>query len=832
MPPAKMPPVTPLDPEQLYRVVHPADIPFALSSELPASHEETLHPVGQSRAVDAVHFAISMTGPGYNLFCMGPEGTGKASLVRRFVGEAAAARPPARDWCYVYNFEDSYKPKALGLPPGRARAFAKAMNALVGELRHALPDAFETDEHRSRQRNIEDDFRQRREAALDEHRRAAEADGIALVRTPMGLTLTPERNGEVLGPEEFERLPENEQKTLKETISRLQDALEETVRRLPQWEREKREQNRVLDDKLTGSILDREMAAIREAFSGSDCREALEYLDAVRADILENSVLFLPDGDDDDDENVPAMIRKAGDDLRFRRYHVNVLIDHGEATGAPLVIEDHPTQPSLVGRIEYRQHLGTLSTDFHLLRPGALHRANGGFLVMEARKLMANPFAWEDLKRSLRNREIRIEAPGTSWGIMSTQSMEPEPIPLDLKVVLLGEPMLYYLLAENDPDFRELFKVVADFDTAFPREPRTVRAMSLLLAEIGQRKKLPPLEAEAVARIIEHGCRLAEDAGKLTASVGALTDLLREAAWVAGQDKSPTVQAAHVKSAIQAQRRRSDRIPLAMREEVTRNIITIDTDGAVVGQVNGLAIIGVGTDEFGKTSRITARVRTGRGEFDDIEREVDLGGPTHSKGVLILSSFLRSRFGNDSPLFFSASITFEQSYGMIDGDSASSAELYALLSALSETPLDQSKAVTGSVDQFGRIQAVGGVNEKIEGFFDICAIRGLTGRQGVVIPQANITHLMLREDVVEACRQNMFHIWPITHVDEGTALLTGLPTGEQDPATSQWTPGSINRKIASRLKTFARIASQDPDGSNDSGSSWQGTQGTSADRKP
>ncbi|NKD76997.1 AAA family ATPase [Haematospirillum sp. H1815] len=830
MPPARTP-VTSLDPEILRRTVHPAEIPFAISSDLPPSHEETLHPVGQSRAVEAVHFAISMSALGYNLFCMGPEGTGKASLIRRFVGEAAASRSPARDWCYVYNFEDNYRPKALGLPAGRARAFAKAMAALVEELRHALPAAFETEEYHSRQRNIEEDFRQRRETALDEHRRAAEADGIALVRTPMGLTLAPERNGEALGPDDFSHLPEDEQKALKETISRLQDALEETVRRIPQWEREKREQGRILDHELTGSVLDREMASIRGAFSGDDCREAMEYLDAVRADILENSVLFLPDGDEDDDENVPAMIRKAGDDLRFRRYHVNVLIDHGDAAGAPLIIEDHPTQPGLVGRIEYRQHLGTLSTDFHLLRPGALHRANGGFLVMEARKLMANPFAWEDLKRSLRNREIRIEAPGTSWGIMSTQSMEPEPIPLNLKVVLLGEPALYYLLAESDPDFRELFKVVADFDTVFPREPRTIRGMSLLLAEIGQRKNLPPLEAEAVACIIEHGSRLAEDAGKLTASVGALTDLLREAAWVAGQEACKTVQAKHVKKAIQAQRRRSDRIPVAMQEDITRNTITIQTDGSAVGQVNGLAIIGIGTEEFGKPSRITARVRVGRGDFDDIEREVDLGGPTHSKGMLILSSFLRSRFGNDGPILFSASITFEQSYGMIDGDSASSTELYALLSALADTPVDQGKAVTGSVDQFGAVQAVGGINEKIEGFFDLCEARSLTGRQGVIIPQTNIINLMLREDVVDACRRQMFHVWPITHVDDGIALLTGLPAGEQDSTTGQWTPGSINRRIASRLKTFARIAAQEADGNSDSTGSWGGTQGAAGDRR-
>lgn len=802
-------PVIPLDPEHLCRTVSSDDIPYKRSDRVSHVSEDLLHPVGQTRAIEAVQFAISMAGQGYNLFCIGQEGVGKASLIRRFVGSAAAAKAPACDWCYVYNFEDSYCPRALAVPAGRARSLAKAMDRLIEDLRHVLPKALETEDHRARKRAVEEEFRQRREDALDEHRKTAEGQGIALIRTPMGLTFSPEREGKILGPEDFGKLPDHEQSSLKEAINHLQTALEKTIRRMPQWERERAEQNRALDRELTEALLDREMADFRQAFD--DCAGVLSYLDAVRSDILDNSALFMPEAGNEDGEHVPAMVRKAGDDVRFRRYHVNVFVDHGGTTGAPLVIEDHPTQPGLVGRIEYRQHLGTLTTDFHLLRPGALHRANGGFLVVEAHKLLANPFAWEDLKRALRNREIRIEAPGSSWGVMSTQSMEPAAIPLDLKVVLLGKPDLYYLLSESDPEFRELFKVAADFDTTFPREERTIHAMSLLLADIAQKKSLPPLEAPAAARIIQHGSRLAENAKKMTACIGALTDLMREAAWIAKAHDKDIIQADHVVAAIEAQRRRCDRIPIATRDDIADDVVSIYTDGWEVGQINGLVVISIGGNEFGRPTRITARTRPGRGECDDIEREVDLSGPSHSKGILVLSSFLKSRFGYDGLVCFAASLTFEQSYGPIDGDSASSSELYALLSSLAETPLDQSIAVTGSVDQFGAVQAIGGANEKIEGFFDICVMRGLNGRQGVIIPAANIQHLMLREDVVNACRAGQFRIWPIYHVDQGIEILTGLPAGSYDADTGRWSAGSINRRVAARLKMFAQVINRDAD---------------------
>jgi lon-related putative ATP-dependent protease len=452
-----------------------------------------------------------------------------------------------------------------------------------------------------------------------------------------------------------------------------------------------------------------------------------------------------------------------------------------------------------------------LVTDFNLLRPGALHRANGGFLVLEARKLLAQPFAWDDLKRALRKHEIRIEAPGSSWGMWSTQGVEPEPIPLDVKVVLLGEPHLFYLLAENDPDFDELFKVVADFNTEMPRTPEMIHDLSLLLAEMARSKGLRPFTADAVARVMEYGGRLVEDAQRLTTNMGTLSDILREADFFAARDGAELATAVHVEAALEAHRRRHDRVPLAMQDEIKRGTIHVATSGAVVGQINGLAVYDIGTTMFGKPSRITVQVRLGRGEIFDIERESDLSGPLHSKGVLILSSFLASRFAEDRPLPLHATIVFEQSYGTVDGDSASSTEVYALLSALAEVPIRQSLAVTGSVDQFGRVQAIGGVNEKIEGFFDLCAARGLSGDQGVLIPKDNMEHLMLRHDVVQACAEQRFHIYPIETIDQGIELLTGLPAGAQE-ADGEWAQGSLNRRIAIRLATWSRKAREHEQG--------------------
>jgi len=790
--------VPPLPADALYGAVDPALVPFATTTEAP-EHDA---PVGQDRAVEAVRFGIGMNGEGYNLFCMGPEGTGKASLVRRFLRQTAQDMPVPDDWCYVHNFVEQHKPRALRLPAGRARVFAKAMERLVEDLRHALPAAFETDEYRNKRKAIDRAFKDRQDEALEETQKKAEAQGIALIRTPVGLALAPIKDGEVLGPDEFKQLPDDEQARLKDLMGTLQKELEETLRAVPRWERDKRDQIRDLDRAVTDEAVAHFIGDLRDDYA--DCPNVLDYLDQVRQDILDNVAVFLPDSGDAP-EGLPPFLRRDSGENRFRRYQVNVLVHHDHNGGAPTVEEDHPTQPNVIGRIEHMQQFGALVTDFNLIKPGALHRANGGYLVIEARKLLMNPFAWDDLKRALRKREVHIEAPGAAWGIWSTQTLDPEPIPLDVKVVLLGEPMVYYMLSDYDADFRELFKVVADFNVRMDRSADNTRDLALLLASMARDKNVRTLDRTAIARVIEHGARLADDQAKVVTHMSDLCDLMREADYHAREAAAEVITAAHVRAAIDAKRRRSDRIPLAMREEMERETIHIATDGARTGQINGLAVIQIGPNAFGRPSRISARVRVGRGELIDIERESDLSGSIHSKGVLILTSFLSSRFAEEQPLSLTASLVFEQSYGMIDGDSASSTELYCLLSALAEVPIRQSLAVTGSVDQFGRVQAIGGVNEKIEGFFDLCAARGLTGDQGVLIPASNTKHLMLREDVVEAARAGQFHIYPVDSVDDGIEILTGTPAGIRDKS-GQYPHGTINRMVAARLASFTRNA--------------------------
>jgi lon-related putative ATP-dependent protease len=506
---------------------------------------------------------------------------------------------------------------------------------------------------------------------------------------------------------------------------------------------------------------------------------------------------------------------QTGGAASFRRYEVNVLVDQGRnapetgdggrVKGAPLVYEDHPTQPNLVGRIEHQAQFGNLVTDFTLIKAGALHRANGGCLILDIRKVLTQPLAWETLKRALRSECVRIESPAEALGWSTTATLQPEPIPLNVKVMLLGEPLLYYLLTYHDPEFEELFRVAADFDTRMDRNGGAALTYARLIGAIAGRAGLRTLDRGAVGRIIEHGARLAGDSEKLTTHMDTLGDLIREADFWAGEAGADTVATEHVQKAIDAKIFRSDRLRQRVQEEIERGTIVIATDGSQVGQINGLAVIQLNQFAFGKPNRISCRVRLGKGEVVDIEREVALGGPLHSKGVLILSSYLGTRFAREQPLSLSASLVFEQSYGGVDGDSASSAELYVLLSALSRIPIRQSLAVTGSVDQNGRVQAIGGVNEKIEGFFDICAARGLTGEQGVLIPSANVKHLMLRNNVVEACREGHFHVYPVDTVDQGIARLTGVPAGEADD-NGEYPIGTVNRAVAGGLAAFARKA--------------------------
>ncbi|MBF0394018.1 MAG: AAA family ATPase [Alphaproteobacteria bacterium] len=786
----------PLDAELLYRRCDPASLGFSSTSELPAEAP----PIGQERAVEAIRFAIGIRSSGFNLFALGPEGTGKLTLIRRHLDQAARDRPVPDDWIYVHNFDDPHRPRALRLPPGRARAFAGEMERLVEELGVALPAAFEGDEYRTRRRVIEERHKERNEEAFAAMRaRAAERD-VALIRTPVGLALAPMRDGEVLSPDEFGQLPEERQVRYKRDMTELQQELESTVKAIPQAEREQRDKIRELDREVAAHAAGHLVDELR---ARNACVPALcDWLEAVRDDLSENFADFLQ-SPEPEPEGLALMLKRGRGGPDFTRFAVNALVDNDGSGGAPVVHEDHPTQPNLVGRIEHTSQFGSLVTDFTLIKAGALHRANGGYLILDARKLLTQPFAWDDLKRALRTGRIRVESPGQSWGVLSTVSLEPEPIPLDVKVVLTGDPMLYYLLSHHDPEFAELFKVAADFDYRIDRSDDNVAGMARVVASMAAAEGLRPLDGGAVARVIEHAARLAGDAEKVTTDLAGLADLVREADWRAGEAKALAIGAVHVQSAIDAHTFRQDRVREHIQEEIRRGTLLIDTAGEVTGQINGLAVLQLGNFSFGRPSRITCRVHLGRGEVIDIEREVQLGGPLHSKGVMILTSFLASRFGGEQSLSLAANLVFEQSYGGVDGDSASSTELYALLSALAEAPIRQSLAVTGSVNQHGHVQAIGGVNDKIEGFFDLCRARGLTGREGVLIPAANVKHLMLRHDVVEAARQGLFHVHAVETIDQGIEILTGVPAGERDDK-GEWTPGSINRRVATRLATFAR----------------------------
>jgi lon-related putative ATP-dependent protease len=775
--------------------------PMQFSFETTADLEDLTGVIGQARAVEAVRFGIGIPHEGYNLFALGPEGTGKYSVVRRYLERQAAEQPPPPDWCYVNNFAEAYKPHALRLPAGGASRLRRDMERLVEELRTAIPATFESENYRRRRQDIEEEFRERQEKVLTELQRQAQERGLALIRTPMGLAFAPTRGGEVISPEEFQKLPPSEQERVQTEVAVLQEQLQQSLSQMPQWDRERRAKVKELNQEVGLFAVGHLIEELRRTYL--DLPAVSEYLHRVQQDVIDNLDEFL--GVTETPPAAPAEAGPPRPPIRasfFRRYQVNVVVDHSGATGAPVIYEDHPAVQNLVGRIEHMAQMGTLVTDFNLIKAGALHRANGGYLILDARKVLLQPFAWEELKRALRSREIRIEVLGQTLSLVSTVSLEPAPIPLAVKVILLGERLLYYTLYQADPDFGELFKVAADFEDQMERTSDNHLLYARMIGTIARQEGLRPLDRAAVARVIEQSARLAGDAEKLSTHMHSIADLLREADYWAGQAQHRVTDTSDVQRAIDAQVRRLDRVRERIQEEIQRGTILIDTQGATVGQVNGLSVLSMGQFAFGRPSRITARVRLGRGEVIDIEREVALGGPIHSKGVLILSAYLGARYAMDRPLSLSASLVFEQSYSGVEGDSASSAELYALLSALADLPVKQGLAVTGSVNQRGQVQAIGGVNEKIEGFFDVCRAQGLTGEQGVLIPASNVKHLMLRHDVVAAVAAGQFQVYPVETIDQGIELLTGVPAGERDD-TGEFPAGSVNQRVEARLATLA-----------------------------
>ena len=782
-----------LSPQQLNHPCDPERFDFRTTADLTG----LAGLIGQTRAMDAVRFGAGIRHDGYNIFVLGPAGMGKRSMVRQFLDTRAQGVQASPDWCYLNNFTLPAQPQAIRLPSGRGAALQQQMAQLVDYLRTAIPALFDSEEYRAKAEAIQDAFNQHQEGEFKALGDDAVKDHVVLLRTPGGFAFAPTRDGEVLQPDDYARLPDEDKEKIAAVIAGLQERLEKILGRIPQWWKERSEGLKQLNRATTLSAVKHVIDEVRARFV--DLPVILEYLDRVQQDMVDNADDFRRQ---EESANVSGLTLVARES--FHRYQVNVLVTNGTQTGAPIVTEDNPTYSNLVGRVEHIAQLGALVTDFTLIKPGALHRANGGYLLLDAHKLLVQPFAWDGLKRALQSRQIRIESLGQMISLVNTVSLEPEPMPLDVKIILFGDRLVYYLLQQYDPEFGELFKVAADFEDRIERNADTQLLYARLVATQCARKSLLPLERGAVARVIDHSARLVGDSERLSTHMRSVADLVQESDFWARESGRSEVSASDVQKAIDAQIRRQDRLRDQLREAILHGTLLIDTQGAVVGQVNGLSVLDMGNFAFAQPTRITATSRLGDGEMLNIEREVKLSGAIHSKGVLILSAFMAARFARNQPLALSASLAFEQSYGPVEGDSASLAELCALLSNLANAPVRQSLAVTGSVNQFGQVQAIGAVNEKIEGFFDICAARGLQGDQGVLVPRANARHLMLRRDVVAAAEAGTFHVYAVDHVDEAIALLTGLIAGEAD-AHGVYPVGSLNQRVASRLQELTGL---------------------------
>jgi predicted ATP-dependent protease len=763
---------------------------FDNTGELPDLDES----FGQPRAVEALRFGLGIRRSGFNLFVLGEPGSGRHALVHRLVDEVRRQHgaPAPDDCCYVNNFVTATEPRLLQLPAGRGIRLRDDMQRFVGELGPAITVAFESEEYRARVGALQEGFKDRQESALLVLGNASLERGIALVRSESGFAFMPAKEGgdETMSETEFEALPAKRKAELEAAIEEFQEPMIKLVGQFPRWRRELQEALKEAScDAMRGAV-GHLLEAIRQTWA--DLPDVLAFLAAVERDVVATGDT-LRESQKSEPEMETLLFTGS---ISIQRYLVNLLVDNAACDGQPVICESHPTFQNLIGRVENMAHMGMLVSNFTLIRGGALHRANGGYLIIDATKLLSQPYAWDGLKRALRSGEIRIESLGEMYGLASTLQLQPEPVPLHVKVILVGEPAIYYLLVDMDPEFADLFKVAADLEDEVPRTPESAALFARLIATLARRDGLKPLARAAVARVVEHAARLARDAERLTTLTRPVADLLREADYLAGDEV--VIDSAHIEQALAAQIRRADRLRERYYESIRRGTLLISTRGTQVGQVNALAAVGLGVFIFAHPVRITAAVRIGDGEMIDIEREVEMGGPIHSKGVMILAGFFAARFGRGIPLSFTASVVFEQTYGEVEGDSASLAELCALLSAIGAMPIRQCWAITGSVNQYGVVQPIGAVNEKIEGFFDVCAAEGLSGEQGVIIPAANVKELMLKREVVEAVAAGRFHVASVAHADDAIELLTGLSIGEAD-AKGEIAEGTINHLVASRL---------------------------------
>jgi lon-related putative ATP-dependent protease len=787
-----MPLDQPLSVEQLYQVCDLTELDFVTTAEL----DTLVKPLGQDRAMEAIEFGVDIERQGFNVFALGDPGVGKHQLVNAILADRATDGSPQYDWCYVNNFGDPQKPQLLKLQSGMGAQLSKDMLQLVEDLLTSLPSSFQNEDYRSRRREIEEEMNQRYDDAFSKLRAEAKERNFSLIRTPACYTLAPVVDGSVISPEDFEKLAAEEQERIEKVVADLQLELQKAVGRLPMLKREASHRVQELNKEITRLTVEQFIGWLESQYQ--DHPQVTRYLTTVKDFAIENAEYFLPQDGNPDVEHIKQKARA------FTPYRVNVIVDNTGASGAPLVFEDNPTYQNLVGRVEYVSEMGNLLTDFTLIKAGALHRANGGYLVLDARKLLGHMYAWEGLKRALKSGEVKIASLQELLSLGSTRSLEPESIPVEVKVILLGEPLLYYLLNQYDPEFAELFNVAADFSGNTDRNPDNQILYARMLATMQQQESMQPLNKASVGRIIEHASRLAEDSAKLSLNLEGLRQLMQEADYWSRKNSSDVIRVDDIEKAIDSQKRRHDRIRERLQEQIIRDIKMIDTDGSKTAQVNGLSVLQLGDYAFGSCARITATARLGVGKVIDIEREARLGGDIHSKGVLIISAYLADRYARERPLPLSASLVFEQSYGGVEGDSASCAEVCVLLSAIGGLPLRQDLAVTGSMNQLGEVQAIGGVNYKIEGFFDICESRGLTGNQGVIIPAANQVHLMLDADVRAAVKAGKFHIYTAKHIEQVMALLSGLAPGKINKK-GLYTAGSFNRKICNRIEEFQEL---------------------------
>ncbi|MEN8146743.1 MAG: ATP-binding protein [Campylobacterota bacterium] len=787
-----------LDVSALYHKCDSSLLSFSTTEEL----ELLEQPLGQGNALEAIEFGTNIEQEGYNLFAMGPSGGGKHSAVMAFLKKKTEGEAVVSDWCYVNNFKEQRTPIAIELSAGKAALFRDDIDELVELLKAILPAVFESSTYLNEREMINQKYIDAQaEIFMQLQKEALKHDVSMNTSSASRVTFVPVIEGKILTSEEFKALKGKQKEELNRKMGEFELIVKEGLRKVGDLNKAQQKEFKALNRKITEEAVESLIDDVRSKYSGAE--KIIDYLNALQEDIVKHVQDFIVKPDD---MGMPSFMQEFYTSP-FARYRVNLFISHEEKSAAPVVYEDNPIHQNLIGRIEHASQVGTLVTDFNMIKPGALHRANGGYLVLDARKLLMQPFAYEGLKRVLRSKEIRIESLAQQYSLVSTTSLEPEPIPLNVKVVLIGERMLYYLLHHYDPDFKELFKVSVDFEDEMPRSDENLLLYARMIGTIAKQQNLLALTSEAVERVIEQSSRDVSHSSKFSTHLGTLADLLKEADYWSKKGDHKAIEKSDIEKALTAQTERLNRIQMKLYEQIDEGTIMINVSGSAVGQINALSYISLGGHNFGLPSRITARTRIGKGEIIDIERKAELGGPIHSKGVMILTAYLGSTYAPDLPLSLSASLVFEQTYGMIEGDSASSTELYALLSSLSGLAIKQNIAVTGSVNQFGEVQPIGGVNEKIEGFFDICMRKDTDGSFGVIIPHTNVKHLMLKSEVIKAVEKGTFAIHAVKTIDEGISILTGVEAGEADKK-GNFAKDSVNGRVVARLQALSETARQ------------------------